>query len=435
MNQESILNGMKRSLVPVICLLIALWPEWLWYGERMTDGSDEPYGIVALVAGFYLLWRDRRDLNIENRGILCSIVLLGIHAFTRPWMPAMVSAIFAIGIVAIATGTLRTKPGIWATFALSLPVIASLQFFIGYPLRMAAAVFAEFILALTPLDVTRSGTELFWRGNRVGVDPPCSGVEMLWAGLFIVSLLCAFRRYSLTRTLVSLLVGSISVIASNCARVTLLFLKESGIVPLPEWTHEGVGIALFGILIWFLSRWLEKREPLPERSKQLHTTPSPRYILANAAACLALAIGPLLVHAEPAPNMETRDFPGWPEQWEGHYLESLPLTESEARFAENFPGKVRAFSTGPDKIIIRWVTRPTRKLHSASDCLRAVGFEIEKERDGIFIANGDQGSYLVEETIYNETGRWDNVSRWFWAATFQKTRGPWWAVTRMKLFE
>lgn len=424
---------MKRRFLPIFCLLIALWPEWLWYAQRMTDGSDEPYGIIALLAGFGILWRDRRDVRIENRNVLLSVSLVAIHALSRPWVPAMISAVLAIGIIAVATGTIRTKPGIWATFALSLPLIASLQFYIGYPLRMAAAVSAESILTFTPLEVTRSGTELFWQGNRVGVDPPCSGVEMLWAGLFIVSLLCAFRRYSMIRTIVALAVGSVSVVVSNCARVTLLFLKEAGIVSLPEWTHEGIGIALFGILVWLLSRGMEKGRPESEAKCPPLVSQTPRYLLANAAACLAIALGPLLLKAEPSAVDSNIPFPGWPEKWDDRYLETLPLTESEHRFAENFPGKISAFTTGPDKIIMRWVTRPTRKLHSASDCLRAVGFEIANERDGTFIATSEQGTYLVEESIYNKHKKWDNVSRWFWASTFQKTEGPWWAVTRMQL--
>lgn len=422
---------MKRTILPVACLLSALWPEWLWYGERMTDGSDEPYGLVALVAGFWLLWRDRRDLRIETRSLLLAVALLGIHVLARPWLPSMISALFAIGILAVATGSFRSKPGVWATFALSLPLIASLQFYIGYPLRMAAALSAEAILTLTPLQVTRVGTELYWHSARVGVDPPCSGVEMLWAGLFIVSLLCALRRYSFQRTLLALSVGTLAIVASNCLRVTLLFLKEAEAVPLPAWTHEGIGIALFGILIWFLDRWL-----LPDKKASPTTTSplsqlEPRYRLPNAFACLAMAFGPFLLHSAPDTKVDDSPFPGWPEKWENRYLEPLPLTQSEASFANRFPGKLGVFSNGPDKIVIRWITRPTRKLHSASDCLKAVGFEIDQERDGTFIAIGDRGTYIVEETIYNDTDNWNNVTKWFWAATLRKTEGPWWAVTRI----
>jgi hypothetical protein len=74
------------------------------------------------------------------------------------------------------------------------------------------------------------------------------------------------------------------------------------------------------------------------------------------------------------------------------------FSSREERFAADFPGRIARFSDGHREIIIRWVARETRALHSASDCFKGLGY-------------------------------WTDVSSWYWQATMSKTSGGWWAVT------
>ena len=49
----------------------------------------------------------------------------------------------------------------------------------------------------------------------------------------------------------------------------------------------------------------------------------------------------------------------------------------EERFARRFPGAIARFTDGERVLIVRQVTRPTRQLHPADDCFRAIGYTVE----------------------------------------------------------
>lgn len=134
-----------------------------------------------------------------------------------------------------------------------------------------------------------------------------------------------------------------------------------------------------------------------------------------------------------------RSFPGWPTQFEQRPLQVLPLTQREAGFYRDFPGKVARFSDGQRELIIRWVTAPTRKLHPAADCFKGIGYHITPEpvlideqaqRWGSFIASKDTSRLQVQERVYDQAGNsWTDISAWYWAATLGDSTGPWWVVT------
>ena len=66
---------------------------------------------------------------------------------------------------------------------LSLPVVASLQFYAGYPMRLAAAEGAVRLLELGGIVVARNGVSIEVGGMAIAVDPACSGIRMLWHAL------------------------------------------------------------------------------------------------------------------------------------------------------------------------------------------------------------------------------------------------------------
>lgn len=154
-------------------------------------------------------------------------------------------------------------------------------------------------------------------------------------------------------------------------------------------------------------------------------------------ACVLAALMPLLLR--PQPNSPSTGFPGWPSSFEGKTLRQLPLTPLEARFAENFPGRMGRFTDGQREIILRWVSAETRKLHPATDCFRGSGYQVRAlpikftasgEHWGRFQATRGSESILVEERIVDSQGQqWTDVSAWYWAALWQKSASPWWAMT------
>ncbi|MFT4560893.1 MAG: hypothetical protein ACI9BW_000630 [Gammaproteobacteria bacterium] len=133
------------------------------------------------------------------------------------------------------------------------------------------------------------------------------------------------------------------------------------------------------------------------------------------------------------------EFPGWPHEFEGKALTALPLSSREQQFLTDYPERIARFNDGSRELIIRWLKHPTRKLHSASDCFRALDFEINPSAvrtDGegklwsSFSAVNDTRKLQVSERIFDLEGNsWIDVSGWYWSATWGRSSGPWWAMT------
>ena len=128
----------------------------------------------------------------------------------------------------------------------------------------------------------------------------------------------------------------------------------------------------------------------------------------------------------------------WPATWEGVPMWQIPLSEREVAFNKNFPGQVGKFTDGRRELILRWVTKGTRQLHSNSDCFRGAGDRVTP-RPAIHDAQGahwscfaaEHGQYrlLVRERITDERGgEWTDVSSWFWSVLLRRTEGPWMAI-------
>src|SRR5215470_7011303 len=146
------------------------------------------------------------------------------------------------------------------------------------------------------------------------------------------------------------------------------------------------------------------------------------FLVAVAAAALA----PLTHHSGDSTFVANDTFPGWPTRYEGRQLTELALTQRETAFAQDFPGRVGRFSDGRREIIIRWVGAPTRRLHPAADCLRAIGYSIAPlptRRDGrgaamaCFRASRKDETMAVCELVRDAQGQsWPDVSAWYWHA-------------------
>jgi hypothetical protein len=151
------------------------------------------------------------------------------------------------------------------------------------------------------------------------------------------------------------------------------------------------------------------------------------------------ALSALLPLTERGGATAKRTPPAWPLTWEGEPIRQIPLTEREVIFNQNFPGQVAKFTDGRRELILRWVTKGTRQLHSSSDCFRGTGYRVSP-RPAMLDARGarwscfaaERGRYrlLVRERITDERGReWTDVSAWFWSVLLKQTEGPWLAVT------
>lgn len=155
-------------------------------------------------------------------------------------------------------------------------------------------------------------------------------------------------------------------------------------------------------------------------------------------AALAAGLAPLADRPTDPAAAASRDFPGWPAQYEGRELTELALTQREASFVRDFPGRVGRFSDGRREIIIRWISAPTRRLHAAADCFRGSGYSVMPlpvRRDATGAAMGcfraslrGTDDLIVCEVIGNGHDQsWPDVSSWYWNAMFGSSPGPWWS--------
>ena len=429
---------MPRKSHPVLLQLVALGPVLWWFGKRLNDGNDEPLGLLTLGLALALAWRDRRSLHASPcartiGAVLVLLSVLGIH-----WLPPMIRAGLAVSGIAAGYGVHRRAGVLWL-LVLSLPLAASMQFFLGYPLRVAAAEGAVRLLELFSVVVSRSGTQIELGGQIIGVDPACGGVRMLWHALAAAMALAAIHRLSWRATIIGGLLAIALVIPANTARAALLAVKESGRLSEMLLGHGGIGLASFAIVL--VPLWLA----ISSRARPAFPATAPvaagrvEYGLLVCAAVLAplLAFGtprtPAPPDLLPASSLFTFDGLVLP-------LHPLPPTDAEMAFAKSFPGTLASYQWGDDQVILRRVNEATRRLHPSRDCLRAAGFETT---ESITVTLGDGSRWArfsatrdgIRRTIHERitSGRddsaWTDVSAWYWAALGHPLNGPWQAET------
>ncbi|HEU4593463.1 MAG TPA: archaeosortase/exosortase family protein [Steroidobacteraceae bacterium] len=234
------------------------WPVWRWYVERLDDGSDEPWALVALLAAVASSWPRRGwRWNARDPLLLAAAAFTLLYALLAPFAPPLpraLAAVAALGCSWISVGGARDKlPAVICLLLLSVPVIASLQFYVGYPLRTITAAGATGLLNAFGGDVVRMGTSMVEHGRTVVVDAPCSGVRMLWTGSLLCTVLAAMRARLCWRAMLGSLAFVLPVVlAANSLRAALLFLIETADSAPPAWLHPAVGMftfALVGLLL------------------------------------------------------------------------------------------------------------------------------------------------------------------------------------------
>jgi exosortase/archaeosortase family protein len=236
-----------------------------WYSLRLNDGSDEPWGLVALAAALvFAPWRSWRDPLPARRLVwLCGILAIYIVAY--PWMPPLVRALVLVTTLGLAAADRGFPAAWWGLLVLSLPVVATLQFYLGYPLRLLTTQLCVPLIALAGQTARAAGTTLYWAGERVVIDAPCSGLRMLWTGLFFAACLACWHRLDARRAFTLMRLASLALFLTNVLRATLLFFFETGLWSAPAGSHEGAGLLCFslaaGVVLWIGDRLANTMPP------------------------------------------------------------------------------------------------------------------------------------------------------------------------------
>ena len=429
---------MPSKFHPALLQLVALSPVLWWFGKRLNDGNDEPLGLLTFALALVLAWRDRKSLHASPRARICGAALVLSSVIGIYWLPPMIRAGLAISGIAAWYGIHR-RAGVMGLLVLSLPVAASLQFFLGYPLRVAAAEGAVRMLELGSLAVSRSGTQLALGGEIIGVDPACGGVRMLWHALAAAMALAAIHRLSWRATIIGGWFAIALVIPANTLRAALLAVKEIGHLPELLLGHSGIGLASFAIVLvplWFA---------ISSRARPAFPATLP--VVAGRKELGVLVVAAVLA---PLLSLTTPRSPAPPDLAQGPAvftfdglllpLHPLPASEAETAFAQSFPGTLASFRWGSEQVILRRVNAATRRLHPSRDCLRAAGFATTEAitvtlSDGSLWARFSATRDGIRRTVHERitSGRdgaaWTDVSAWYWAALRHPLNGPWQAET------
>ena len=240
-------------------LALALWPTWWWMGQRMVDGSDDPLGLLALAALAGLLWQHHQHLSATSHpgfqlaALAGAVLTTALHQQLPDLVVALVGLLsMAAGLVAFLPARVATAP-VMGLSVLSLPLLASLQFYAGFPLRVVTAEASRWLLSITH-SVERSGSSLVVDGQLIIVDAPCSGVQMAWLGYFMACVVALATHQSNTTFVLRLPVVGALVLLGNVLRNTVLVAAQASGTQLPGWGHDAVGLlvlaAVCGGIAW-----------------------------------------------------------------------------------------------------------------------------------------------------------------------------------------
>jgi len=441
---------------------LVLMPGWMWCAARLFDRSDDPLGIVALAALAVLVVRDREHFaNSPRVGWLVLATLFAAGAILGdPSLPALVRGVFAVLSLCAVLMALRA-PGqpmlaLTGLALLALPLLSSLQFFIGYPLRVVTAEASRWILAIFGVAAERSGSALEIAGRLVMVDAPCSGIHMGWVAYFTACVAAAGMHVPDGRFLRRIPLVGVAVLVGNIVRNTLLVVKEAKLVQWPDCTHEAIGVLAFAavaaLVLWHVASGAGD-QPMTFRVRGPYglTFRDSKGTWARLFSLAVLALLMLWPWIKPDHVIadDTRPAIEWPQKLEGRPLRPLALSDVEQRFADQFPGVIGRFTDGQRSIVLRFVVAPTRMLHQASDCYRGLGYSVlsiglEQEPTPTvnappklwrcFIAEKNGQRVRVCERIVDAAGQtFTDTSAWYWSAVMGRSIGPWRAITKAQV--
>ncbi len=237
-------------------LALALWPHGVWVLQRMQDGSDDPLGLasMALLVALLVKWRTRmarspHRLAWHAAGTLAVVAALG-HAMAYPPLAvALVAALaLAVGVGAWLPSDAPRGP-LAGLVLLSLPWMASLQFYVGFPLRVVTAELSTWLLQALGMEASRQGAAMTVNHQLVIVDAPCSGVQLAWMAYFAACAVAAVMGVSDRVFWRRLPWVGVLVLAGNALRNAVLVALSARSEGLSHAAHEAYGLMALTLVV------------------------------------------------------------------------------------------------------------------------------------------------------------------------------------------
>ena len=165
-------------LIGVVVVIAAIWPVWQWLAIRAMRDVSDAGALLSLVTAAALLWRDGNYVGDARVRWGLPIFLILIYTATYLFAPPLGHAVIAMSAIAAACSAVwfgrRMDLRLWGLLLLSLPLIPTLNFYLGYPLRVIVGEMTSALLRMNGFAASRDGAILLWNGHQISIDAPCS---------------------------------------------------------------------------------------------------------------------------------------------------------------------------------------------------------------------------------------------------------------------
>ncbi|MDH5432732.1 MAG: exosortase/archaeosortase family protein [Gammaproteobacteria bacterium] len=263
--------GLSWLAYILLTTLCGFWYAWQWYFNRVNASLEEAIGLffILIFVAVIAIKQVYKTQRIYRFSLWPVVSLLLIYALTFllvfPDIIRSALAFLTLFLVIYWLAFGKQPPiAFWGLVLISLPVVPSMQFYLGYPARYISASLTVPLLQLNGLSVSQSGTNLIWENQLLQFDAPCSGVTMLWAGLLLTFFISLVYRFNITRTALAVLIACFLILVGNVLRAGSLFYLETGLITVEySWFHEAIGVVTF-IMVALMLMWL--LEKIQQRS-------------------------------------------------------------------------------------------------------------------------------------------------------------------------
>ena len=157
-----------HPLLASLLVMAATWDAWRWYALRVADAPEEAAALALTIVFLCAVGLARSSPAAPARPVplIALATMLAMYAASYAALPPIMRAALAISMTLFCfyLAACKGPPPVafWGLVALALPVLPSLQFTLGYPMRVISATLTVALLQAHGLMVARQGR--FWSG-------------------------------------------------------------------------------------------------------------------------------------------------------------------------------------------------------------------------------------------------------------------------------
>jgi exosortase/archaeosortase family protein len=243
---------LNRDGALLLLQLVAFWSVWRWIGSRLLTSGEPAWELIPLISVVYFVWayQPKESTRLNSAALISAAATLCLYALSSIVAPPLVAALIAMVSLTFVLSRWRFgtafHPGLFTLLLLCLPITDSLNFFLGYPMRVIVGEATALLLNMQGLIVFRDGVNLQFGESLLVIDAPCSGIKMLWFGMLLATNLAFLFKLAPRMFLPVLLLAFVATMLGNLARASALFYIEGGfIIDAPAWMHSAVGVVAF----------------------------------------------------------------------------------------------------------------------------------------------------------------------------------------------